>query len=78
MARVDVYGKQSCTQCVMLTRWLDSRNISFDYHDVGKYPEEIEKLRRETANTSLPQYCYEGEWHYGFDLAKLQRLFNRE
>ena len=78
MSRVIIYGKKACPQCNMLTRWIDERNISFEYIDVSQYPELAEKLFLESGNASLPQYYYEGSWHYGFNIQKLQRQFNRE
>ena len=75
--KVKVYGKLNCPECKMLLRWLDENNVSIDYYDVGRYPDVAERLYLESGNASLPQYCYEGQWHYGFDLSKLRRLFKK-
>lgn len=75
---VEVYGKSTCARCLMLTRWLDERRIRFEYKDVGKYPELIEELRLKSGNSSLPQYCYEGHWYYGFDIQRLRQIFKKE
>ena len=78
MAKVFIYGKNTCPQCIMLVRWMDERNINFEYYDVGRYPELVEKLYLESGNASLPQYYFEGSWHYGFNISKLIRQFNTE
>ena len=77
MSKVIVYGKSGCPNCYLLTRWLDENRISFEYEDVSRYPESINKLRLQTGNSSLPQWKHEGHWYFGFDLHTLQKLFNK-
>lgn len=78
MGKVQVYGKNTCPECVMLVKWLDQRRISLEYNDVTKYPEIAEELYLKSGNATLPQYYYEGNWYKGFNIQKLQQIFRME
>ena len=76
MKKVTVYSTSTCPYCVMLTRWLNDKNIEFTEYKVDKNPFAAQMMVQISGQMGVPFTTIENDGEVtkilGFDRPKLQ------
>ena len=72
---VKVYGFESCPYCDKAKRYLKSKGIEYEVHDVELNPEDAEACEKLTGDTAVPVITLDDKnYVLGFDKAKIDAL----
>lgn len=76
---IKIYGSESCVQCADAKQYLESKNVAYEYVDVFKDQDAIEKLISRGFST-LPVIMTSNEKSYsvGFDVSTIDELIKEE
>lgn len=67
MAKVVVYSTSSCPFCMMASRLLESKGVTFQTIDVGGDPSAWAKMEAKTGRSTVPQIFIDHHHIGGFD-----------
>jgi mycoredoxin len=71
--RVTVYGASWCGPCQQVKKYLNDRDISFDYVDIDEDPEAMPE-----GYTSIPVIEFDGYHYAGYNKEVLSRIANQD
>ncbi len=70
-----IYGFEGCGWCHKLRKYLDSKGIAYEYHDIELNPEDAEACEKLTGDTAVPVITADDKnYVLGFDKAKIDAL----
>lgn len=69
-----VYSTDTCSYCVMLKKYLTSKNVEFESIDVTNDPEKRQELLEKTGMMSVPVTQKDDQYIVGFQPGLLAKL----
>ena len=72
--QVTVYSTPTCSWCVAVKEYLQSRNVAFDEVDVASDMQRARELVERTGQYGVPVIEIDGEFVIGFDRPRLEQL----
>lgn len=70
---VDVFGMSTCQPCKATKRWLDTKGVSYSYHDIS-VDEKARQRFEDTGYSSVPVVITDNDMWSGFVPAKMKGL----
>ncbi len=68
---VKVYSTQSCPYCMMAKKYLESKNVEFEYLDVSSNRELANEMISKSGQRGVPVIDIDGNIIIGFDKEKI-------
>lgn len=72
--KITVYGKPRCVQCKMTIRYLDEKQITYQYIDVSKDENELNYIKDKLGFNSLPVVTYKDMKFSGYRPNTLDKI----
>ena len=73
--KVRVFGFESCPYCVKLKRYLDSRGVEYEVHDIELNEDDAKECLRISGDLTVPVTTVDGKnYVLGFDKRKIDEL----
>ena len=73
--KVRVFSFESCPYCVKLKRYLDSRGVEYEVHDIELNEEDAKECLRISGDLTVPVTTIDGKnYVLGFDKRKIDEL----
>lgn len=73
--KVRVFGFESCPYCVKLKRYLDSRGVDYEVHDIELNEDDAKECLRISGDLTVPVTTVDGKnYVLGFDKRKIDEL----
>jgi glutaredoxin-like YruB-family protein len=73
MSDVIVYSTKSCPYCKMVTEYLKSKNIEFEYVDVGVDMERAMEMIKKSGQQGVPVLDIKGKIVVGFNKPEIDK-----
>ena len=72
---VKLYSYSSCNWCSKTQRYLQSKGVEYEVHDIELNPEDAEACEKLTGDTAVPVITADDKnYVLGFDKAKIDAL----
>ncbi|HEX3027842.1 MAG TPA: glutaredoxin domain-containing protein [Clostridia bacterium] len=68
---VKVYSTQTCPYCIMAKKYLESKNVEFEYLDVSSNRELANEMISKSGQRGVPVIDIDGNIIIGFDKEKI-------
>jgi glutaredoxin-like YruB-family protein len=72
MAKVLVYGTQTCPYCIKAKQFLTENNIIFENYDVGSDQVKAAEMVKKSGQMGVPVIEIDGKIIVGFDKPKIK------
>ena len=73
--KVRVFSFESCPYCVKVKRYLDSRGVEYEVHDIELNEEDAKECLRISGDLTVPVTTVDGKnYVLGFDKRKIDEL----
>lgn len=73
--KVHVFSFESCPYCVKVKRYLDSRGVEYEVHDIELNEEDAKECLRISGDLTVPVTTIDGKnYVLGFDKRKIDEL----
>ncbi len=76
--KIRVYSTPTCTYCIVLKRYLEGKNISYEEVDVSQNEEEQKRMIDKTGQMGVPVIEIDEKFIIGFDKEELDKALNIE
>lgn len=74
MKKVIVYSTSTCPWCTKVKDYLDSKDVPYEAHDVGKDRDKAMEMVKKSGQQGVPVIDIEGDIVVGFDQNNIDRL----
>ena len=75
---IKVYSFETCPWCAKVKKYLDSKNIPYEVHDIELNEEDLEACRALTGDTAVPVITADDEnYILGFDKERIDKLIEK-
>ncbi len=79
MPKVKVYSTPTCTYCIILKRYLDGKNISYEEIDISEDEEAKQRMIEKTNQMTVPVMEIDDEkFVVGFNKEEIEKLISQE
>ena len=70
-----IYSFEGCAWCAKCKRYLDSKGVAYEVHDIELNPEDAEACEKLTGDTAVPVITADDKnYVVGFDKAKIDEM----
>jgi glutaredoxin 3 len=74
--KILIYSTPTCTYCIILKKYLEEKNISYEEVDVSQNEEVQKEMIEKTNQMGVPVVDIDGEIIIGFDKEKIDKILN--
>ncbi len=74
MKNIKIYSTPTCPHCIMLKKYLDSKNIKYGTIDISSDPDMVQEMIEKSGQMSTPVIDIEGEIIVGFKKDKINEM----
>ncbi len=76
--KIRIYSTPTCTYCVILKKYLQEKNISYEDVDVSQSEEDQKRMIDKTGQMGVPVIEIDEKFIIGFDKEELDKALNIE
>ena len=71
---IKIYGTQRCAYCQKAKEWFESKNLAYEYFDVGADKVRAEEMLKLSGGFSVPTILINGNICVGWNPSRAEKL----